>query len=218
MKYVTASLSLGPSYRHPMHDFVVDHDGFEASRLLGSTVSGRHHTAIFHVDGWPPGPYDAALDDLESIHEYALSPQSDETIAVYVQEELTESDRALITGLGQPGIVALYPISYQADGSMRLTIVGPSDTLQNALDAIPDEVAVEARAIGDYEARRVGGVPDLTDRQAEAITAAVDCGYYEDPREASVAEIGEALGCGPSTAAEHLRRAERTVMRSYVME
>lgn len=216
MKYLHLSLQQRQSLRHPMHQFVVEHDGFEASRQLGSTITDGLHAALFHVDGWPPEPYEEALAELDSIREYALSTQSDETFSVYVQEEVSEYDLALIDGLGQPGLVSLFPIRYLADGSMRIRLVGPSATLQEAIDSIPGEISVDVHDIGSYDARRIGGVRDITDRQAAAVTAAVDCGYYEDPREGSVADVGNRIGCSPSTAAEHLRRAERTIMSGYV--
>lgn len=53
---------------------------------------------------------------------------------------------------------------------------------------------------------------DLTDRQTEVLTTAVEMGYYEAGNEASVAEIGERLGISPTTTWEHLNRAERKVM------
>jgi predicted DNA binding protein len=53
----------------------------------------------------------------------------------------------------------------------------------------------------------------LTDRQREALAEALAAGYYESPRAATVADVGERLDCAPSTAAEHLRKAESTLVR-----
>lgn len=218
MKYVTFSLLQSPAERHPMHQFLVDTDGYQTSCLLGSTVTDGVHTAVFHIDGWPPDRYTDALADVETVRQYALSRQSDETFAVYVREELRAHDREITDAFGRAGLVTLLPVVYRADGTMLITLVGPAATLQAALDDSPPEAAVDIRDIGSYDARRVGGQRDLTDRQTEAVVAAVEHGYYEDPREASVADIGDALGCAPGTAAEHLRRAERTVMRAYVTD
>lgn len=216
VKYARVALSLPPAVRHPMHEFVVDRDGYEASSLVGSTVVEGYHAAVFHVEGWPPDPYKAALDAVETIREYELSTQADGTFSVYVHERLRESDAQLVDSFGQAGLVTWLPLRYEADGTMRITLVGPSETLQRALDEIPEGIGVDLRDIGAYHARRIGGSRTLTDRQAEAVGAAVDLGYYEDPRDASVADVAERLDCSPSTAAEHLRRAERTVMAARV--
>jgi predicted DNA binding protein len=53
---------------------------------------------------------------------------------------------------------------------------------------------------------------DLTSRQIEVLTTAVEIGYYEAGSDASIAEIGERLGISPTTTWEHLNRAERKVM------
>ena len=64
----------------------------------------------------------------------------------------------------------------------------------------------------DLAEHNVGAASALSDRQAEAATAAVDCGYYGTPRERSVADVADRLDCAPGTAAEHLRKAEATLV------
>lgn len=54
----------------------------------------------------------------------------------------------------------------------------------------------------------------LTARQREAVEAALSLGYYDIPREASYEDVAEAMGCAPSTAAEHLRKAEGKLVGS----
>jgi predicted DNA binding protein len=116
---------------------------------------------------------------------------------------MRDRDRELTDALGRPG---------SSPCSRSGTTPG---TIQDALDAAPAAV-VDGREVGSYHARRIGGRSDLTDRQTEAVGAPVELGYYENPRAASVADVGEAIGCSPGTAAEHLRRAERTVMAGAV--
>ncbi|MCQ4332073.1 helix-turn-helix domain-containing protein [Natronomonas sp. F2-12] len=215
MKYATLSLTQERSDRHPMHRFLAETDGYGAARLLGSTLGDGIHTALFHVDGWPPDPYGERLCGVPSVQEYALSTQSDGTFSVYVREELDEHDRGITGAFRRAGLVIVLPVVYRPNGEITVTLVGPTTTLQTAIEAIPAEIAVDLRDIGGYDARRIENRRDLTARQAEAVTAAVECGYYEEPREGSVADVAEAIGCAPGTAAEHLRRAERTAMRTY---
>jgi predicted DNA binding protein len=54
----------------------------------------------------------------------------------------------------------------------------------------------------------------LADRQAELVEIALELGYYAVPRTASHEDVAGAAGCVPSTASEHLRKAEATLVRA----
>jgi predicted DNA binding protein len=54
----------------------------------------------------------------------------------------------------------------------------------------------------------------LSDRQREAVRAALDIGYYDQPRGATHEDVAAALDCAPSTASEHLRKAEAELVRA----
>jgi predicted DNA binding protein len=213
MKYVTLSLWMAPEVRHPMHQFVVEHDGYEASYLLrGNDVGTDLQTLLFHVDGFPPDPYRAALAQADTVREYAISTCPDETFYLYVQDSPSATGHDLVDALTRAGLVIVSPVAYRADGTVGLTLVGPGGTVQQAVETVPDGVSVDVREVGEYDSRRLDTGAALTDRQFEAVAAAVDCGYYGDPREGSVDEIADELGCAPGTAAQHLRKAEARVM------
>jgi predicted DNA binding protein len=52
----------------------------------------------------------------------------------------------------------------------------------------------------------------LTDRQLVAIRLALDNGYYEQPRKASIAELARQTSVARSTFEEHLRKAENKLL------
>ncbi|MFC7249604.1 helix-turn-helix domain-containing protein [Halomicroarcula sp. GCM10025324] len=217
MKYVSLSLTMDADHRHPMHQFVVEHDGYEASYLVrGNEVGADVQTLLFHVDGYPPDPYRAALERAESVVEYAISTCPDETFFLYVRDRPSETDRDLVDSLLQVGLVLVSPVAYRADGTVELTLVGPGGTVQRALDALPDEVTADVREVGAYASRRLDTAATLTDRQFAAVSAAVECGYYDDPRQGTTEAVAARLDCTPSTAAEHLRKAEARVMARLV--
>jgi len=219
MRYLRVAVHQDPAVRHPMHQYVVDHEGFDRSRLLQYVhATDGPSTFLFHVEGSDPDfdAYEAGLADLESVVDYELSRCPDDTAYLYVRETVPEYAADFVGAFAQPGLVGLLPIEYRADGTVRVTVVGPADQLQDAVDETPERMTVEVLEIGEYDARRLDAGGGLTDRQFEAVAAAVEVGYYATPREGSVAEVGERLDCAPGTAAELLRRAERSVMERVV--
>ncbi|EMA19129.1 helix-turn-helix domain-containing protein [Haloarcula argentinensis] len=217
MKYVTLSLWMAPEVRHPMHQFVVEHDGYEASYLLrGNEIGADLQTLLFHVDGFPPEPYRAALEQADTVREYAISTCSDETFYLYVQDSPSATGHDLVNALTRAGLVIVSPVAYRTDGTVGLTLVGPGGTVQQAVETVPDGISVDVREVGEYDSRRLDTGAALTDRQFEAVAAAVDCGYYGNPREGGVDAVADKLGCAPGTAAEHLRKAEAHVMAAIL--
>jgi predicted DNA binding protein len=78
---------------------------------------------------------------------------------------------------------------------------------------------VRAVADADIEFERVSDPdPDaeLSPKQADALAAAVEAGYYETPREIETYELAEQLGIPGSTLSYRLRRAEAWLAKRYV--
>lgn len=115
-----------------------------------------------------------------------------------------------------PGLVPVFPVRYHRDGSLTMGLLGPADRLQDAVEAIPDGVETDVERVGEYDLGRPPVPPGLPAGQREALEVALDAGYYEVPRTATRDEVAEKLGCAPSTASEHLRKAERRVVRAFL--
>ncbi|WP_370628387.1 helix-turn-helix domain-containing protein [Halorientalis salina] len=79
-----------------------------------------------------------------------------------------------------------------------------------AVDLAHDRIEAPERRdqVGEYDRGLQLSESLLTDRQQEAVRAAIDHGYYEVPRSGSVEDVAAALDCAPSTASNHLRKAE----------
>ena len=110
----------------------------------------------------------------------------------------------------------MRPVVYRADGTIEVAVVGPNDVVQATIEALPATTGADVVALGSYEAHRLETGRSLTERQFEAVEAALACGHYAEPREGTVEDVADRLDCATSTAAEHLRRAESTVMRQLV--
>lgn len=194
-----------------MHEFVVESDAHGTSRQLSWSVSvDGSISTVFRVDG-DPDPYVDALDAVDSIDSYHVAP-SDGGFYLYVREALPERDLELATALDRDGLLVVPPITYREDGCAEFSLAGAPAAVQDAVDAVPEAIAVDVLEVGRYRGQPFDRGGGLTDRQREAVRAAVDCGYYESPREGTVEDVAAELSCSPGTAAEHLRKAESVVM------
>lgn len=59
-------------------------------------------------------------------------------------------------------------------------------------------------------------VDDLSEQQLETAELAVERGYYEKPREASLSELAEEFGVSKSAVSQRLSNVERKLVRSLV--
>ncbi|PSQ41257.1 hypothetical protein BRD14_06865 [Halobacteriales archaeon SW_5_68_122] len=102
------------------------------------------------------------------------------------------------------------------EGGVRATIVGDDGTIQRVVDAIPDSLTLALEGLGDYHPDSEQLFSVLTERQREILEAAVESGYYEEPRGATHEEIAREVGVSAGTVGEHLRKVEEKVLSSLV--
>ena len=196
---------------HPMHAFEMHRDDFHGSELLHWNASlGETNALVFRVRG-DPDAYRAALAERSEAVAYSVTPAVDGVFYCCVRERLTDRDRTYVDAVARGTVVVVPPVGYNGDGTVDVSLVGSSSDLSAVLNALPGDVDVEVLSVGDYGAHATASGA-LTARQREAVEAAVDRGYYDSPRRATVTDVADDLGVSPSTAAEHLRKAEKGVM------
>lgn len=108
------------------------------------------------------------------------------------------------------------PMYFTNDGALRVTLVGADEALREALPEIPEHVSHTITEIGDYQPDRERLFSMLSERQQETLKAAVQLGYYRDPRQATYKDIAAALDRSDGTIGEHLRKAENTILSGVV--
>jgi predicted DNA binding protein len=117
------------------------------------------------------------------------------------------------TAIDRTGLVVRRPLVYR-NGRIHGHIVGDPETLQSTIDDLPESVSVQIDAIRQFPSADVNPATTLSDRQQEALQAAVALGYYDTPRKATHADIAEELGCAPNTASEHLQKGEAKLVKA----
>ena len=214
MNYLDLRLRFAPEVRHPIHQFIDASAAVDRDVLVHGNTLGEEDTFLFYVVG-DREPYAAALAAADSVVDFEITEIDDQSFYTFLKQRRPDVDEAMFAAFQRTGVIVVPPIQFLPDGVATLTVVGEAEALQETLEALPVAVDVTVERVGDYDWRQSLFDPGLTDRQREAVRAAVEAGYYAVPREGSVAAIADTLECSTSTAAEHLRKAEAAVMAAF---
>jgi len=126
--------------------------------------------------------------------------------------------RQLLEWRQESDLVVEMPIPINDDGSMRITYLGGEGDFQELYERSADaaSLGVEVIETGEYEPDVDAFMRGLTPRQQEVLQAAVEVGYYSEPRGATHEDVADAVGIAPTTAGTHLRKIESRVFGALV--
>jgi predicted DNA binding protein len=177
-------------------------------RLLTGFRAGSSAIELGEVDATDPGAVTEAIEEHPSIVSFRELERTDETaIARY---ETTDTD--LYEAVERSSVPPEYPVTVR-DGWQEYEFTGSREELSRFRSG------VEAAGLS-YELRSVVGTDDaaglLTDRQREVLRAAHREGYFEVPRECTLADLAASLDIDKSTASEILRRGEASVLQWFL--
>jgi len=178
------------------------------------TLNDETAITLFEVDGDP-----TVLHELCKFRPEVLTFQVfdvDSRLFLYAQFELNDVVLRWLELQREMGVIVDYPIEYTADGGIRATVVGDFDRLQKMIHALRAEVQVDIEHVGDYRPDVEQLFHSLSPRQQDTLRAAIDCGYYTTPRQATIADIAEAIDLSDGTVAEHLQKVEATILQIIV--
>ena len=214
MRYVHVDITFPPSVRHPMHGFLDEGDGWRTEMLTWRRLPDETFVTLFRVVA-PREPYLDRLRSIDAIDRFEAAP-GDDAFYLKAYERLGGPLEAFLGAFADTEFLSVPPIVYRSEGRMSFGAIGPPDQLRDVLATVPDPIDVDIDRIGSYGGgRRLAGV-GLTERQREVLRAARRVGYYDVPRTGSVADVAEAVGCSSSTAGAHLRKAEATLVETFL--
>lgn len=198
-------------------------EGVEVHPVYNLLTGGADYLSEVELINWnvsaePPGfliraegDADAFATDLEAIpeviHQEFIRVDDDEFYVYHTCEKTPMTD-TLFEAFSMQSLLVVFPMEYHDDGSATVTVVGPEPDIERVIKDVPDEIAVDIDAVGGPEVRNDGVLSQLSERQREAVEAGIASGYYDSPRQATTEDVADMIGCAPSTAAKHLRKAE----------
>jgi len=186
----------------------------EALTNLGWHSDGSY-TLLYRLHG-EEADLEPTLDDHEDVRQYELVPEDDRLYAfLHVSEREVLSELLAITE--EHALMLDPPFRYTSHG-VRVTVAGEEAALQSAFADASEKIAIDVEWTGGYAPEQAPVLGRLTDRQREALTAAYEIGYYEEPREISFGDVADELDIAPSTANELLRRAEAALVDAVITE
>ena len=217
MRYLHVRLTGDTATLHPLVATLTDRDVFGDAKMIewAPSLDPPRSSVLLYLDG-DLDRFESVLDDTDLVIEYDVTRFGDGRGYAYVHSKPHPTEWRLFEIATGEGLIPIFPVQYNADGSISLRVVGPAPRLQAAVEATPAGVETSIEQVGEYDLGRPAIPPSLPPRQHEALAVAFDAGYYDVPREASRSDVAESMGCAPSTASEHLRKAERRIVQAYL--
>lgn len=215
MKHVRLELNAGgrEAEIHPMYDLLANAAFVDQAKTTHWNHSGDNLGIMHYVHG-DAERFAGRLADIDDVKRYEITDVTANTFYAYLMCDLTGPARRMFGALTQGRLVVHHPIEWTKDGSSFVSVVGTSAEIQAAVEDIPEPVSVTIHQIGGIEQTTDAVKGILSDRQREAVKRALAVGYYATPREATLEDVAETMGCARSTAAEHLRKSEAKVLNA----
>jgi len=211
MKRIQFAATYSDQLVHPLHRQITGGESITRAELLTWSPT-EDATTLLWCDGDRTAT-ERAVGRIDSLVDSAVIEDADGTYAFLRQDDY-EFPAAVLDAVAGARVVFIPPVAFLETGDIRFEAVGEAAALSAFHDELAElgEIAIER--VAEFERSR--SPSRLTDRQRAALDAAVSVGYYELPREGTVADVAAILGCSTSTAGELVRKAEAAVLRNYV--
>lgn len=214
MKFVRLRIEFPETPLSPLQDALRRCEGLELAQLrFGGVTATGPRTYVLSVAGDVAAIADA-LESEDGIIDHEVVHEAGDRGVVYVRSETTDVELALQSTFARGSLVTTTPVDFHPDGSAVFRVLGEPADLRAAIDEAGEALSVTVERLADYDQPPERVAAALTDRQQEVVRTALELGYYDVPRSATHEDVAAELDVAPSTASEHLRKAEVALVRS----
>lgn len=160
--------------------------------------------------------FEAAVERDETVAEAMVVSESDDT-RLYRFTHLSDTEllSPKVTELG-----GLVLEARTADAGWRLRLQLPDRQAIAELWEYCRSEGIDFDLVRVYDQHGMadGTVTTVSEEQRRALTEAYRCGYFEEPRETTQAELAERLGICPTAVGGRLRRGTRQLVEDVLVE
>lgn len=154
----------------------------------------------------------------ESAHVERFLVSGDQRWVATSQFEALGPVRRFLEIRRESDLVVEWPIQFTAPGSVEITFLGTASEFREFYTDTgqSEPFDIEVVETGTYDPNDVPFMRTLTTRQQEVLEAAIEEGYYRNPREATHEDIADVVKIAPTTVGDHLREIETQVFETLV--
>ncbi|MCX2818858.1 helix-turn-helix domain-containing protein [Haladaptatus sp. F3-133] len=214
MRYYRYVLKPPGGYFHPLEEEILKGLDVERETVLHvSLLSNRDGVVVYGCEG-ETDELAERLDENTEIVESEIFSVDGDGFNLYVRFKPGSPATDLLEIADENGLIVDTPFDF-TDNGIEMTVVGKNERVQESLPEfmrLTENAETVLSQVGRYVPEESEFERTLTDRQREVIRAAVEVGYYDNPRRATHEDVAELLDCTASTAGEHLRKAEAKIM------
>lgn len=215
MRYVTVRVTPteGRAF-HPLGQQLADEPAVTREALHKVQLLDDGTGVMLAEDRGDEGRYREILRTSEYVHGFDITA-GDGWWYSYIHFEPNDAVREMVERRRESPVVTEMPVEICPDGAQIVTLLGTDEALAQVVVDAPDVYETEVVEVGDRQPDARDPFACLTERQREILDAALDCGYYRNPRGATQEDVAAAVGATPSTVGEHLRKIEARVFSQF---
>lgn len=162
------------------------------------------------------------IDEVDILERYGLDHADRESATLFVRGSLTEFTP--LQTLLYEGFLPLGPTKLEDGRECFDLLLNDREELSKATEVLSEFGPVSVERISNDFSRQVtpsaaewqellGSIPP---RQRELLTLALEEGYFDIPRQTTLEDLAEEMDITKTTASNHLRKAERSLMEFLV--
>lgn len=214
MKFARVRVSLEEHQDSPIHSALADTAASDTVRVrYGGFSEDGPRTYVCSVTG-DISALDSRLATTDGVLSHAFLRRRTDYAVVHLVSELNEYEIWLQRVFTEQSLTMIPPVDVEEDYSFVFRLIGQPEDLQHAIADASEQLPLDVERIGNYNQPDERITASLTDRQIEAVEQALASGYYDIPREGTTEDVAAALECAPSTASQHLRKAESALVQA----